>query len=133
MAIVIERNALAQFLDTVPKMVWDAKLAKSQLEHDADQKQLDREWQLKSENTNFKRDLVRDLWTRKQDLSDSLDQLGLISDATSTLNEIDVSGNAETFVNQVENAYKTNQKQLNEILNLEELFTDLIDNENQDT
>lgn len=116
MAIVIERNALAQFLDTVPKMVWDAKLAKSQLEHDADQKQLDREWQLKSENTNFKRDLVRDLWTRKQELSDSLDQLGLISDATSTLNEIDVSGNAETFVNQVENAYKGGDEELDAML-----------------
>ena len=83
--VVVERSAIAKFLDTVPQMIWEAKMNKSNQDFEAEQKQLDREYAATQDSLNFKREVAKDIWNRKNTISDSLDALGLISESAATL------------------------------------------------
>jgi hypothetical protein len=114
--VVVERSAIAKFLDTVPQMIWEAKMNKDNQEFEAEQKQLDRDYAATQDSLNFKREVAKDIWNRKNTISDSLDALGLISESAATLKGEDSSGNVDSFVNRLQSSYKEGEDSLDSLI-----------------
>ena len=85
--IVINKDPLAEFLDSIPKMIMEARMYRDELDWKTEQRELDRQYQTQNVLLQNKLETQSKLEDRKWQLENSLSQLGVISDSQQKLDD----------------------------------------------
>ena len=85
--VVINKDPLAEFLDSIPKMIMEARMYRDELDWKTEQRELDRQYQTQNVLLQNKLETQSKLEDRKWQLENSLSQLGVISDSQQKLDD----------------------------------------------
>lgn len=111
--VVIQQSPLADFLNKVPELIFEAKAYGDQLKWKEEQAELDRKHEKDIKDLEFNRNFMAGLYTQNQELNQSIAELGIISTQAENLPEDEQTPGFDSVTDVISGQYKGNLNEVN--------------------
>jgi len=114
--VIIKDSPLTTFLDRVPEMLLQLRQDQKNKDFEAEQRQLDRQYQKEATELNFSREMMGNLYNRNAELDQSMAELGILSMQSQNLGAANQTPGSKDFFEQITSSYGGSKDELTSII-----------------